>query len=74
MKVSPAWIIYVPVEGAGVGAGVGTGTLLVLDGIDICCPIWRPVGLTSGFAASSAATDIPNFVAIEKKVSPALIV
>ena len=84
VNVSPGWITYVPDEGTGAGvggtgvgcgagAGAGAGTF-VADGIFICCPIWRSLGLTPGLAASIAATDIPNFVAIELKVSPEAIV
>jgi hypothetical protein len=88
VNVSPAIMIYVGVEAVGVdiGTGIGTGVccgcgdgagaeeVVVLDGIDICAPIWSAFGLTLGLAASRAATDVPNLPAIELNVSPAAIV
>jgi hypothetical protein len=87
VNVSPGAIVYFPVAGVGVGVGVGVGITGVgcgcgdgagvgtlLDGIDICVPIWRALGLTFGFAASNAATVVPSFAAMELKVSQATIV
>ena len=85
VNVSPGAIVYFPVAGVGVGVGVGitgvgcgcgdgAGVGTLLDGIDICVPIWRALGLTFGFAASNAATVVPSFAAMELKVSPATIV
>lgn len=76
VSVSPGAIVYVPVAGVGVGFGCGdgVGVGMLLDGIDICAPIWRSFGLTFGFAASNAATVVPSFAAMELKVSPATIV
>lgn len=76
VNVSPDWILYVLLaEGGGCWGGVGAGSCgaggaVVTEGMLIFAPTWRLLGFRLGFAASRAATDVPNLAAMDVNVSP----